>query len=131
MKKLKKEEIPEILPISKGRNTMLRVQLLQLAVGEGLFLPKAEWKTKNSPAHIVARIKKKHGMQFEYGFKPDGMGWLFRRGHEGITAHVSESYAEVKMVPSTPPPYHQKAKSQYLKAHTSKLLAQNPYLAVY
>ena len=79
IKILKKEEMPEILPISKGRSTMLRTQLLKLEIGEGLILPKEEWKTKSSPAHVVARIKKTHGFQFEHGAMTDASGWMFRR----------------------------------------------------
>jgi hypothetical protein len=79
IKILSKEETPTILPISKGRNTLLRTMLLQLEVGQVLFLPKEDWKTKNSPFYIVSAIKKKFGMQYEYGRKVDGTGWLFRR----------------------------------------------------
>jgi len=79
IRKLNKEEIPTVLPISKGRNTALRVELLQLQVGEACFLPKADWKTKNGPYYVVARIKKTHGFLYEYGLKTDGSGWLFRR----------------------------------------------------
>lgn len=79
MKKLKQEEIPEILPIIKGRNTLLRVQLLELKVGDVLFMALDEWKTKTSPRHVVHSIKKKYGMRYEYGRTTDGTGWLFKR----------------------------------------------------
>lgn len=79
MKKIEKDEMPAILPVSRRRNTMLRVMLLQLEVGEGLFLPREEWKAKNPPHYVVANIKKSHGFRFDYGFKTDGTGWLFRR----------------------------------------------------
>ena len=79
MEKLPKEAFGDMLPISQRRNTLLRAQLLQLAIGEVLFLPKQEWKTKNSPYYIVAYIKKHNARQFEYGKKIDGTGWLFRR----------------------------------------------------
>ena len=79
MKILKKRESPDILPVATGRTTLLRTMLLQLQVGEGLDLPLEDWKSKKTPYYIVARIKKSYGMQFEYGFKTDGTGWLFRR----------------------------------------------------
>ncbi len=79
MQKLKKEEIPSILPITSKRSTVLRVTLLQLEVGEGLFLPREDWKAKNSPRYIVLGIKKTHGFRYEFGWKSDGTGWLFRR----------------------------------------------------
>lgn len=79
MRKLKNEEIPEILPIIKGRNTLLRVQLLELKVGDVLFMGKEEWKTKSSPRYIVNAITKKYPMRYEYGRTTDGTGWLFKR----------------------------------------------------
>lgn len=71
--------MPEKLPIKRGRDTHLRGALIQLEVGEGLFLPKEEWKRKSSPAFVLARLKKSLGLQFEYGLKTDGSGWMFRR----------------------------------------------------
>jgi hypothetical protein len=79
MEKLKKEEITGLLPVRQGRTTKLRAMLLQLEVGEGLFMPKEEWKRKNTPFYIIARLKKTSGLRFEYGLKTDGSGWLFRR----------------------------------------------------
>lgn len=79
MRKLSAEELPEVLPIDKGRTTMLRAKLLELKVGEGLFLPKEEWKTKNGPYYVVAYIKKTHGFKYDYGIKTDRTGWLFKR----------------------------------------------------
>ena len=71
--------MPQVMPVSRKRNSFLRAKLLQLQIGEGIFLPKAEWKTKTGPAHIVARLKKTMGLEFDYGFKTDGTGWLFKR----------------------------------------------------
>lgn len=79
MQKLSKEEVPAILPVKRRRMTLLRAELEQLQVGEALFLPRAEWKTKNSPYYIINSIKKKSGLLFEWGFKTDGTGWLFKR----------------------------------------------------
>ena len=79
MKKIPKDELPDILPIYKGKDTSLRVNLLQLKVGEGLELSINEWKRKNPPYKIARGVKKTHGYIFEYGLKRDGTGWLFRR----------------------------------------------------
>jgi hypothetical protein len=79
MKKIPKEEMPQQLPVKRGRDSRLRGALLELEVGDGLFLPTAEWKPKSSPAFVVARLKKTQNLRFEYGLKPDGSGWLFRR----------------------------------------------------
>ena len=79
MLKISKNDMPLILPVSRSRSTVLRTQLMQLEVGEGFFLPKSEWLTKSSPTHVIGYLKKTHGMRFEYGFKTDGTGWLFKR----------------------------------------------------
>lgn len=79
MKKLEKDEIPALLPVKRRRETTLRAMLLQLQVGEGVFLPFEKWKTKSSPAFVLTRLKKTKGLQFEYGKKTDDTGWLFRR----------------------------------------------------
>ena len=79
MQKLTKDELPGILPVKRGRMTLLRAELEKLQVGEVLFMPRAEWKTKSSPRYIINAIKKKSGLRFEWGFKTDGTGWLFRR----------------------------------------------------
>ena len=71
--------MPLQLPVKRGRDSYLRGALLGLNVGEGLFLPKEEWKRKNSPAYVVSYLKRTLGLRFEYGFKSDGTGWLFRR----------------------------------------------------
>lgn len=79
MEFIKKEDLPAMLPVKRGRDTKLRIALLQLEVGDGIFLPKEEWKRKNTPSYVVLAIKRTHQRTFEYGFKSDGTGWLFRR----------------------------------------------------
>ena len=80
MKIVPKEQVEEVLSISRGRNSQLRTYLLLLNVGDKLELPMADWKSKkNTPYYIVARVKKSHKRRFEYGKKLDGSGWEFRR----------------------------------------------------
>lgn len=79
MEKIESDRLPALLPVKRGRDTKLRLALLGLQVGEGLFMAKEEWKRKNSPYYVVARIKKTHGFTYEYGMRDDGKGWLFRR----------------------------------------------------
>jgi len=76
---VKKEDLPAILPVKRGRDTKLRIALLLLEIGDGLILPTEDWKRKNTPAYVVHALKKSHGRKFEYGMKSDGSGWLFRR----------------------------------------------------
>lgn len=79
MKILQPEELPPLLALKKGRSTKLRVLLLSLEVGQGLFMAKDEWKTKHGPYYIVARIKKTHGFLYQYTKKADDTGWIFVR----------------------------------------------------
>jgi len=79
MEKLPNNSFGGHLPVSRGRNTLLRARLLELEIGEILFMPREEWKTKNGPYYIIRNIKKSTGRRFEYGMKTDGTGWLFRR----------------------------------------------------
>lgn len=75
---IKREDMPAILPVIKGRSSPLRQHLLQLQVGEALLMPLAMWKAKSTPAHIISKLKKE-GFLYEYGRSADGTGWLFRR----------------------------------------------------
>jgi len=79
IQKFGKGDTPQRLPVSKGRSTLLRAMLLELEVGESLLLPRADWKTKNGPYYIIAYLKKTTSYRFDYGFKTDGTGWLFKR----------------------------------------------------
>jgi len=79
IQKFGKDETPQRLPVSKGKSSLLRAMLLELEVGESLFLPREEWKTKNGPYYIIAYLKRTTGHRFDYGFKTDGTGWLFKR----------------------------------------------------
>jgi hypothetical protein len=67
------------LPVSKGRNTLLRASMLQCKVGDVIFLPNEDWKTKNTPYYVVGRVKKTHGFLFEWGKSIDQSGWWFSR----------------------------------------------------
>ncbi len=67
------------LPIKNGRDTLLRIKLLQLKVGEKLVMYKDEWQRKNPPYKIVAGVKKTHQRTFEYGMRADKTAWEFRR----------------------------------------------------
>jgi len=79
MEIIRKENVKGNMPIKRGRDTKLRLGLLELEVGDELFLPKEEWKRKNGPYYVVARIKKTHGFRYRYAMKLDNTGWLFRR----------------------------------------------------
>ncbi len=79
MEILNEEEAKDIIPLTKGRETMLSAKLKQLKVGQALVLTPKDWKTKSSPYRVANNIAKRHGWQFEQGRMPDGSGWVFKR----------------------------------------------------
>ncbi len=76
---LSEEEAQLIGTIKQGRNSLLRKNLLVLKVGQVLFLPNNEWAGAHPPYHVARRIATQTGAKFDYGRKPDGSGWLFKR----------------------------------------------------
>ncbi|MBI1225187.1 MAG: hypothetical protein GC192_08090 [Bacteroidetes bacterium] len=79
MKILEEEEAKNLIPLTKGRETMLSAKLKQLKVGQALVVTPKDWKTKSSPYRVANNIAKRHGWQFEQGRMPDGSGWVFKR----------------------------------------------------
>jgi hypothetical protein len=76
---LSEEEALQTNIIKQGRNSLLRKNLLTLKVGQVLFLPNKEWQGAHPPYHIARRIAAQTEAKFDYGRKPDGTGWLFKR----------------------------------------------------
>jgi hypothetical protein len=68
----------KFLPIKGGRETILRIMLWKVKVGERLEVEANEWPCKNPPYKIVAGKENNHFI-FKYGMKADGSGWLFKR----------------------------------------------------
>jgi len=60
--------------LKQGRQTVLRALLLQLRIGEAVYMKNEEWKAKRSPYEIATRLQKKMGWSITYG-----SGWLFKR----------------------------------------------------
>ncbi len=79
MKILTAEEAQGIIPLRKGRETLLSAKLKQLRVGDALILHPDDWKTKSTPYRVANNIAKRHGWRFEQGRMPDGSGWVFKR----------------------------------------------------
>lgn len=79
IKILDAEAAKDLIPVTRGRETLLSSKLKQLKVGEALILPDKDWKTKSPPYRVAINIAKRHGWQFEQGRMPDGSGWLFKR----------------------------------------------------
>jgi len=79
MKILDAEAAKDIIPLTRGRETMLSAKLKQLKVGEALILTDKEWKTKSTPYRVANHLSKRSGWEFEQGRMPDGSGWVFKR----------------------------------------------------
>jgi len=80
MKKLSKEEAAKIGIIRQGRTTTVRVQLLQLDIGEAVIVEKGiDWKSKSPPYRIVNYLSKKTNLKFDSGLTPDKKGWIIKR----------------------------------------------------
>ena len=79
MKILSPEEAQNIIPLSKGRMTLLSAKLKQLKVGEALVLESKDWSAKTPPYRVANNVAKRHGWRFEQGRMPDGLGWIFKR----------------------------------------------------
>ncbi|MCF8246460.1 MAG: hypothetical protein K9J37_10735, partial [Saprospiraceae bacterium] len=79
MQILNEEEAKDLIPLTKGRETLVSAQLKQLKVGQALVVTTKDWNTKSSPYRVANNIAKRHGWQFEQGRMPDGTGWVFKR----------------------------------------------------
>jgi hypothetical protein len=79
MEKLSAAEVNKLPPVTSGKSTRLRSQLLTLNAGEAIVLPYTEWKTKYLPYVIVNKLAKQMNWQFESGRMLDGSGWIFKR----------------------------------------------------
>lgn len=79
MKILEEDEAKDLIPLTKGRETLLSAKLKQLKVGQALIVTPKDWKTTTSPYRVANNIAKRHGWKFEQGRMPDGSGWLFKR----------------------------------------------------
>lgn len=79
MKILDAEAAKDIIPLTRGRETMLSAKLKQLKVGEALLLADKEWTTKSTPYRVANHLAKRSGWEFEQGRMPDGSGWVFKR----------------------------------------------------
>ena len=79
MQKLNKEEADKILPVGKGRNTLVSAAVKNLQVGEGLIITRQYWVTKLPPYNTISYISRTTGRQFRKGRMPDGSGWFVQR----------------------------------------------------
>ena len=79
MELLNEAEARDIVPLTKGRETLLSARLKELKIGQALVVTPKDWKTKSSPYRVANNIARRHGRQFEQGRMPDGSGWVFKR----------------------------------------------------
>ncbi|MDP6909732.1 MAG: hypothetical protein QF371_09505 [Flavobacteriales bacterium] len=79
MRKLTPEEYQNMNLTGRGRQSEFSRAVMQLEVGEILFLPKAEWKKKYHPGNSVYTISKRYHRKFEILRETNGKGWTVKR----------------------------------------------------
>lgn len=79
MKKLTPEEYANMNLRGRGRQSPFSRAVMQLLVGEVLYLPKEEWKNKYHPSKTVYTIKKRYSRKFELFTEASGKGWTVKR----------------------------------------------------
>ena len=79
MKKISQEEFEAMNLVGHGRQSAFSRAVMQLEVGEVLYLPKEEWKKKYHPSKSVYTIAKRHNRKFEVLSEVNNKGWTVKR----------------------------------------------------
>jgi hypothetical protein len=80
MRKITEEEANNIPTNKTGRNSLIRNYLLNLNVGEIIFLERSDWKQKrNGPSDLISRMRKETKFDFICEKALDNSGWVIRR----------------------------------------------------
>ena len=78
MKKIAKKEARE-LTIRRGRASIVRTGIENLAVGEVLLISREDCKNKNGPAQVCRLIGKKSEKKYTINYLADNTGWIVER----------------------------------------------------
>lgn len=80
MRKLSKEEL-ENMPIKGAKNASVFYKaIINLRIGEGLFISKKEYNLKQRLSRICRRIMKRFpNVKYVIGELADGTGWMVKR----------------------------------------------------
>ena len=79
MRKLTKEEYEAMNLVGHGRQSRFSRAVMELEVGEVLFLPTEEWKNKYHPSDAVRNIARRYKRKFEVLREASGKGWTVKR----------------------------------------------------
>ncbi|MFH1005280.1 MAG: hypothetical protein V1781_07290 [Bacteroidota bacterium] len=80
MKKLSAEEFEQMPIKGTGRSSQFYRAIINLCVGESLFIIKEEWKGYATPTRICRYIMKKFPyVKYLSGKLADGSGWAIKR----------------------------------------------------
>jgi len=80
MKILNEDELGQLSPLGRGKNTNVRIWLARLEVGKTLVIEKGkDWITKNPPYFTVRRYAKRSGRSYTYGKLARDVGWYVTR----------------------------------------------------
>jgi len=79
MKKISNEDF-EKLPIKgSGRSSHFYKSIINLKMGENLFISTDEWDGYKTPSNICRYIEKKFPVKYLCGKIADGSGWAIKR----------------------------------------------------
>ena len=79
MKKLTPEEYASMNLRGRGRQSAFSRAVMQLEIGEVLYLTKAEWGKKYHPSKSVYPISKRYSRKFELLTEVNNKGWTVKR----------------------------------------------------
>lgn len=80
MKKLSKEEAASIATRPAGRNSMVRVYLMNMQVNDIILLEKKDWKQKKrKPSTYCRELERSTGRKWKCETALDGSGWVIER----------------------------------------------------
>jgi len=79
MRKLTPEEYASMNLRGRGRQSAFSRAIMQLEVGEVLYLPKEEWNKKYHPSKSVYTIATRYKRKFELLTEVNNKGWTVKR----------------------------------------------------
>lgn len=80
MKKLSKEQAKNIPTRPPGRNSMVRIYLMNMEVGDIILLEKKDWKQKKrQPSTYCRELERRTGRAWKCETALDGSGWVIER----------------------------------------------------
>ena len=80
MKKLNEEEFSNMLMMSNRKASPFYTAIINLRVGESIFISRKEWKAQKPPTRICRSIEKKYPhVKYEGGRLTDDSGWAVKR----------------------------------------------------